>query len=196
MVVQDAPTRYAGLGWLAGHGFDHLRTCYHAAGSTTPMSVTVRAPILLGPAIALEYRTILVPVVSGSESREAIDLAARLATERGSTVVALRVIVVPMELPLEALLPEQEAEADQRLARRGARLTAETLRRTRARAQLVRSRNAGRAIVDEAERRQAEIIVLGAPRGRHRQIFGHTVDYVLKQAPCRRDDPRPEGRAA
>ena len=50
---------------------------------------------------------------------------------------------------------------------------------------LVRARNAGRAIVEEAERRQTEIVVLGAPRGRHRAIFGQTVDYVLKHAPCR-----------
>jgi nucleotide-binding universal stress UspA family protein len=50
---------------------------------------------------------------------------------------------------------------------------------------IVRARNAGRAIVEEAERRQAEIVVLGAPRGRHRDIFGKTVDYVLKNAPCR-----------
>ena len=45
--------------------------------------------------------------------------------------------------------------------------------------------SAGRAIVDEATRRQAEIVVLGAPRGRHKAIFGKTVDYVLKNAPCR-----------
>ena len=50
---------------------------------------------------------------------------------------------------------------------------------------VVRARKAGRAIVDEAERRGSEIIVLGAPRGRHRTIFGHTVDYVLKHAPSR-----------
>ena len=50
---------------------------------------------------------------------------------------------------------------------------------------VVRARHAGRAIVEEAERRQAEIVVLGAPRGRHRAIFGNTVDYVLKNAPCR-----------
>ena len=37
---------------------------------------------------------------------------------------------------------------------------------------VVRARQAGRAIVDEAERRGAEIIVLGAPRGRHKTIFG------------------------
>jgi nucleotide-binding universal stress UspA family protein len=50
---------------------------------------------------------------------------------------------------------------------------------------VVRARNAGRAIVDEAERRGSEIIVLGAQRGTHRTIFGHTVDYVLKNAPSR-----------
>ncbi|MDX6542863.1 MAG: hypothetical protein QOK32_466, partial [Gaiellaceae bacterium] len=53
---------------------------------------------------------------------------------------------------------------------------------------LVRSRKAGRAIVDEATRRQSEIIVMGSPRGGRRAgkaIFGDTVDFVLKHAPCR-----------
>ena len=50
---------------------------------------------------------------------------------------------------------------------------------------VVRARNAGRAIVEEAERRGAEIIVLGARRGQHSAIFGHTVDFVLKHAPSR-----------
>ena len=60
----------------------------------------------------------------------------------------------------------------------------------------MRARNAGRAIVDEAERRGAEIIVLGAPRGRHRAIFGQTVDFVLKHAPSPRDGRRREEGAA
>ena len=45
-------------------------------------------------------------------------------------------------------------------------------------------RRAGRSST-RPTRRQAEIVVLGAPRGRHRAIFGKTVDYVLKNAPCR-----------
>jgi nucleotide-binding universal stress UspA family protein len=55
---------------------------------------------------------------------------------------------------------------------------------------IVRGRNPGRAIVDEATRRSTEIIVMGGPRrvrlqtGR-RQVFGDTVDFVLKHAPCR-----------
>jgi nucleotide-binding universal stress UspA family protein len=52
---------------------------------------------------------------------------------------------------------------------------------------LVRARRAGRAIVDEAERRQMEIIVMGAPRRRRARagIFGGTADFVLKHSPCR-----------
>jgi nucleotide-binding universal stress UspA family protein len=54
---------------------------------------------------------------------------------------------------------------------------------------LVRERHAGKALVEEAARRGTEIIVMGAPRkdltGGTRAVFGRTVDYVLKYAPCR-----------
>jgi APA family basic amino acid/polyamine antiporter len=179
VVVQDAPTRYAGLAWLAG-GFVFYVAYRRKIG--VPLTETMRAPIQLGPAIALEYRTILVPIVSGPESHEAIDLAARLAAERGATIIALRVIVVPLDQPLDCLLAEEEAEADRLLD--DARAMVETYG-VRMIDRVVRARNAGRAIVEEAERRQAEIVILGAPRGRHRDIFGKTVDYVLKNAPSR-----------
>jgi basic amino acid/polyamine antiporter, APA family len=179
VIVQDAPTRYAGLGWLAV-GFAFYAVFRRRLG--LPLTQTARAPIQLGPAIALEYRAILVPIVSGPESHESVDLAARLAAERGATIVALRVIVVPLDLPLDADLRGQELEADRLLD--DARATAETYG-VRMIDRVVRARNAGRAIVDEAERRHAEIVVLGAPRGRHRDIFGKTVDFVLKNAPCR-----------
>ena len=58
----------------------------------------------------------------------------------------------------------------------------------RAVTRLVRARRAGPAIVAEARLRNAELVVLGAPRravaGR-RRLFGGTVDYVLREAPCR-----------
>jgi APA family basic amino acid/polyamine antiporter len=179
VVEQDAPTRYAGLGWLAA-GFLFYVAYRRYLG--LPIARTARAPIQLGPAIALEYRTILVPIVSGPESHESVDLASRLAAERGATIVALRVIVVPLDQPVDADMHEQELAADHLLDE--ARATAE-LYGVRVIDRIVRARNAGRGIVDEAERRQAEIIVLGAPRGLHRDIFGKTVDYVLKNAPCR-----------
>jgi basic amino acid/polyamine antiporter, APA family len=183
VVVQDAPTRYAGLGWLAaGFAFYALfrRRFVHAS-----LVETVRAPLPVGPAIALEYRNILVPVSEVLESEEAVDLAARLAAERGASIAAVSVVEVPLELPLDARLPAEERRADALLdeARAiGDSYGVDVIGR------LVRARQAGRAIVDEAERRHSEIIVMGAPRkgrGGRGTIFGGTVDFVLKHAPCR-----------
>src|SRR2546423_60137 len=183
VVVQDAPTRYAGLGWLtAGFAFYALfrRRFVHAS-----LVETIRAPLPVGPAIALEYRNILVPVSEALESEEAVDLAARLATERRASIAALSVVEVPLELPLDARLPSEERRADALLDE--ARAIGDSYG-VDVRARLVRARNAGRAIVDEAERRNTEIIVMGAPRkgrGGRATIFGGTVDFVLKHAPCR-----------
>jgi APA family basic amino acid/polyamine antiporter len=179
VVIQDPSTRYAGFAWLAA-GFIFYVLYRRKLG--LPLRETVVAPLQFGPAIALEYRSILVPIVSGPESHEAVDLAARLAAERGATIVALRVIVVPLDKPMDCDMAAEEAEADRLLDE--ARLAAETYG-VRLIDRIVRARQAGRAIVEEAARRQAEIVVLGAPRGRRRAIFGKTVDYVLKNAPCR-----------
>jgi APA family basic amino acid/polyamine antiporter len=179
VVVQDAPTRYAGFAWLvAGLLFYVL----YRRRLQLPLTVTTRAPIPLGAAIALEYRAILVPIVAGDESREAVELAARLATERAGRIVLLRVVVVPLELPLDADLTEQLEAADELLDE--ARAVAEPYG-VRVVERVVRARNAGRAIIEEAERRGTEIIVLGARRGQHKTIFGDTVDFVLKHSPSR-----------
>jgi 2-polyprenyl-6-methoxyphenol hydroxylase-like FAD-dependent oxidoreductase len=55
-----------------------------------------------------------------------------------------------------------------------------------AQADAVPARSIGHAIVAEAARRQADLIVLGSsPRWRRQsRFFSPTVDYVLKNAPC------------
>jgi len=88
VVVQDAPTRYAGLTWLA-LGF--LVYVGYRRRLGEPLRETLRAPALMGPALALEYRNILVPMGRDPESEEAIDLACRLAAERRASVTAFTV---------------------------------------------------------------------------------------------------------
>ncbi len=179
VVIQDAPTRYAGMAWLAaGFAFYVL----YRRRLKLPLRATNRAPIPLGPALALEYRSILVPIVAGHESREAVEVAARLATERAGRIVLLRVIVVPLELPLDADLTEQVEEAHHLLDNAYAVVEPYGVRAVE---RIIRARQAGRAIVDEAERRGTEVVVLGARRGAYKTIFGSTVEYVLKNAPCR-----------
>jgi basic amino acid/polyamine antiporter, APA family len=181
VVIQKDAARWVGLGWLLlGLAFYAIyrRFVVHA-----PLRQTVRAPILIGPAAALEYRSILVPVKPGRASQEAIDFACRLAAERRASIAAVSVVGVPLELPLDAELPDEEAKADEAL---DAAVAIGELYGVDVVARLLRARSAGRAIVREAERRQTEIIVMGAPRGeRERGIFSETVDYVLKHAPCR-----------
>jgi APA family basic amino acid/polyamine antiporter len=183
VVVKDAPTRYAGFAWLVvGFVFYPLyRRHLHE-----PLSKTVRAPIVIVGA-QLEYRSIVVPIAPGYPSDEAMDVACRLARERGSRIVAVTVIEVPLELPLDAYLPDEVREANEQLDE--ARAIGETYG-VNVIPRIVRARNSGRAIVDEAVRRGSEIIVMGGPRrvrlgpGR-RAIFGDTVDFVLKHAPVR-----------
>ncbi len=182
VVIQKPGPRWAGLGWLAIGFIAYI--VYRKRVLRLPLSETLRAPVTLGPAAALEYRQVLVPLVAGHASEEALEVACRLATERGSTIVAVYVIELPLEVPLDAYVPGEVALADQLLDEArgigdsyGVHVTG----------RIVRARNAGKAIVEEATRRQSEIIVMGSPRKERRRgpVFGRTVDYVLKHAPCR-----------
>jgi len=181
VVVQKDAARWAGLGWLVLGLVVYV--VYRRLILHVPLTVTMRAPVIIGPAVALEYRNILVPVKPGRPSEEAIDYACRLATERNATISAVTVVVVPLELPLDSRIEEEEADAYEALdaATAIAELYGVTVNE-----RLARERHAGRLIVDEAVRRQSEIIVMGSPRmaGR-RAVFSDTVDYVLKHAPCR-----------
>jgi basic amino acid/polyamine antiporter, APA family len=146
---------------------------------------TVRAPaIVLG--LEVEYRTILVPVLRTAESEEALVAAARLASERRARIVILHVLEVPLDQPLDADLLDREQVADQILDEAQALL--ETYAGVQIVSRLERARSAGPAIVEEATRRDAEVVILGAPRSKvkgDKPIFGRTVDYVLRHAPTR-----------
>jgi APA family basic amino acid/polyamine antiporter len=184
VVVQESTTRWAGLGWLA-LGFA-VYWVYRARVVKRPLSKTTRAPAyVLGPSLTVDYRTIIVPVVRTGETEEALVAAARLAAERGATVVIVTVIEVPLSLPLDARMEEEQDRAEALLDDAQALVESYGVRAV---TRLLRARRAGPAIVEEARRRNAELVVLGAPRravGGRRRLFGGTVDYVLRESPCR-----------
>ncbi len=115
--------------------------------------------------------------------------ALRLAGEQGARVVALYTLEVPADLPLLCAADEAEARAARQLAEAeafGVQYGVTVIGR------LVRTRHAGRTLVDEARARSSEVIVLGSPgrSPRESRLFGETVDYVLRNAPLQGDGRR------
>jgi APA family basic amino acid/polyamine antiporter len=131
---------------------------------------------------ALSYRTALVPIFGGDVSASALSSAAKLIGENG-VVYAVFVLPVPSQLSLESGLEIEEAEG--RAALESARIKA---RRSniKIRTGLIRTRNPGSALVDEAKRVGTDVIywsTIHAPVGEQR--IGPTAAYLLAKRPCR-----------
>jgi APA family basic amino acid/polyamine antiporter len=130
-----------------------------------------------------EFHSILVPMKLGLIGEEMIATAVKLAQERGAEVEALHVIRVPLDTAIDAELDLEEESAAASLAE--AQLLGAD-HGVQVRGETVRARSIGEAIVTEAERSGADLIVLGsAPRWRRQsRFFSPTVEYVLRKAPC------------
>ncbi|MGN6377833.1 MAG: amino acid permease [Gaiellales bacterium] len=171
-----------GLGWLVAGMLVYVlyRTAQHL-----PLTRTVVAPVTtLGPAIEVQYRSILLPLTSHRVADEMTATALRLAAESGTRLVALYPIEVPLQRPLSDPMTKEVQEAERQLREAvalGREYGVDVITR------IVRTRNTGEAIVEEAARRRSEIIVMGTPDRRRggERMFGRVVDYVLRNADCR-----------
>ena len=99
-------------------------------------------------------------------------------------VEAITVVQVPRERALDAPLPADVAQAAADSIAEAKVLGEEN--EVEVHAEAVHARSIGHAIVDEAERRRVDLIVLGSsPRWRRQsRFFSPTVDHVLKHAHC------------
>lgn len=128
------------------------------------------------------YQTILIPILGEDLSADALVKASRLARDE-ARVVAIYVLRVPSQYPLDAHLPELEAKAEElldavRVRGRQLGLRVETA--------LVKTRDPGRAIIEEARRRRSQVIYLDtthAPPGEG--PLGPTGQRLLRERPCR-----------
>jgi hypothetical protein len=130
----------------------------------------------------LEYRTALVPIFGDDVSATALRGAAKLIGQEGH-VYAVFVLPVPRQLSLEAGLEDEEAHG--RSVLESARIQARRLG-IEIHTGLIRTRNPGAALVEEAERIGCEVIywsTIHAPAGE--RGIGPTAAYLLGKRPCR-----------
>ena len=130
----------------------------------------------------LQYKTALVPIFGDDVSAQALRSAAKLIGEEG-VVYAVFVLPVPSQLSLDAGLEEEEAHG--RSVLESARIQARRLG-IKIRTGLIRTRNPGSALVDEARRVGCDVIywsTIHAPQGE--RGIGPTASYLLTKRPCR-----------
>jgi APA family basic amino acid/polyamine antiporter len=158
------------IGYRRRHGLD-LRTTTRAPRHERPPDFE-----------ELEYRTALVPIFGDDVSATALSAAAKLIGADG-VVYAVYVLPVPSQLSLEAGLEKEEAQG--RSVLETARIQARR-RGIKIRTGLIRTRNPGAALVEEAERIGSDVIywsTIHAPAGEQR--IGPTAAYLLSKRPCR-----------
>jgi APA family basic amino acid/polyamine antiporter len=132
--------------------------------------------------VEVSYHSALVPILGTSVDSEAMARAAKLVGP-DARVEAVYVLKVPGELPLNGGLDEEEREA--RRVLEVARLQAKVAG-CRVRCRLIRTRNPGRAIVEEAEDRHSDLIYISTEHApSEERLLGPTTRYVLAHRPCR-----------
>ena len=179
-MVTHIGARFAGPAWLAVGTVVYL-VVRRRSGTGLLEHVEATTERELPPEAA--FSKILVPMKLGEIGEEMIATAIKLAQERDASVVAIHVIRVPLELPLDAELIDEDERAAASLAEAavlGDDLGVEVEVRS------IRARSIGEAIVQAAEATGADLIVLGSsPRWRRQsRFFSPTVDYVLRKAPA------------
>ena len=135
----------------------------------------------------MRYRSIVVPLLGREETEHAVDLACRLAADRGARVVLVAPLVVEPELPLDAQFPEETVALRKRLDEAAA--IAESYG-VGVKKRLVRTRERalGYELAEVVRDHGAELIVIGSPvesRRGFRRAFPPEVVSVLREAPCR-----------
>jgi nucleotide-binding universal stress UspA family protein len=136
---------------------------------------------------SIAYRSIVVPLLEQEETEHALDLACRLAADRGARVVLVAPAVLELELPLNAHLHGTITSLKERLESAAAVAASYGVA---VRPEIVRTRpgSFGEDIARVAVERRAELVVVGAPvasRRGFRRAFPREVLLLLRDAPCR-----------
>ena len=132
----------------------------------------------------MSFSHILVPLSGIPANDDAIRLACQIARQDKSKIMAIHVIEVQRNLPLNSEDAERVQRGEQLIERAGQ--VAKSAKGT-IEAELLQARSAGSALVDEARERGVDLIIVGVPYRNPLGDFylGTTTTYILKNAPCR-----------
>lgn len=133
---------------------------------------------------ARPFRRAIIALNGAPSDARLVRLVADMARQWRAELVAVHVVEMTWNLPLDADIAGRSEEAQRVLDL--AEATADQAK-TALEPVLLQARDVAAALVDEAVERDADLLVLGLPyRTRFGGDFamGRTIPYVLKNAPC------------
>ena len=131
----------------------------------------------------MQIKRILVPLAGTSVDPDVIRVAAALAKTSRAEIIAIHVIEVRWNMPLDAVL-EAESERGEVLLDDATKVAEQV--GAKIETELLQAREAAAAIIDTARERKADLVLLGMPfRKRLGRVYvGRTVENVYVGAPC------------
>ena len=131
----------------------------------------------------MQIKRILVPLAGTSVDPDVIRVAAALGKASRAEIIAIHVIEVRWNMPLDAVL-EAESERGEVLLDDATKVAEQA--GAKIETELLQAREAAAAIIDTARERKADLVVLGMPyRKRLGRVYvGRTVENVYVGAPC------------
>ncbi len=132
----------------------------------------------------MKLHRILVATRGNTADEEAVKLACELAKKSKAEVYVVYIIEVNRSLPLDAVIESDVAKAEEILTRAEDIATEYDYE---VQTDLIQSREAGPAIVDEARERKVDLILMGINYKKRFGSFnlGRAIPHVLEEAPCR-----------
>ncbi|MCE5300741.1 MAG: universal stress protein [Spirochaetia bacterium] len=181
LITGDTWTRLIALTWvvIGFVGYWLYRKKYELPIHT---EVTIER-VVMGAYQPVDYYGIIVPTTGELEAAH-IQTACKIALRDKSRILAMYVIEVPMTLPLDARMTAEKEKGEAALDQ--AEMIAKEYG-VEIDTKLLQVRSAGKAIVEEAEKRRADLIMMGQTekRGLSNLASGKTVSYVAQNAPCK-----------
>jgi nucleotide-binding universal stress UspA family protein len=131
----------------------------------------------------MKPKKILVATSGDTTDEEVVQLACEMAKKSKAEVYVVYVIEVNRSLPLDAVVEPDIAKAEAILTR-AEDIAAENDYEVET--DLIQSREAGAAIVDEARERNIDLILMGITYKKRFGTFnlGRAIPHVLEEAPC------------
>ena len=180
VMALNPSTLFVGTGWMI---LGIIIYVLYRRNQGLPLTRTVKVvtPEPLGVE-EVEYRSVLVAFEDDeSFSPEMVATAVKLASKRRRGIHVHSMMTVPTNLPLDADLPDAEAEAQRRVEEAkligGARVTGHVAR--------VRPGQAGYSVAEEAAEIKAAAIVVGLRYRNGVPQYDKTLQTVLGERPCR-----------